>query len=494
MTEILVFSGTSEGRQFTERLNAAGRAAVCFVATEYGEIVMKPHPLCEIRQGRLTPDRMRETFEAEDPQYIVDATHPYAVEVTANIRRAAEEAGMADRYLRLSREREAADEALLARFPDCEIVPDAETAAARCCALEGNIFLTTGVRELAKFMAHEELADRITARILPSMDSLRIAAESGIRSGALICMEGPFDTEINVALFRRTNARVMVTKNSGARGGFEEKLEAARRCGIHTIIIDSGVKDRGMSGEQILALLGIGTAETSSDRVPAAKEDVSGPAPAGAAPAEPEICIVGIGVGKRELLTGEALAAIERADVLIGAARMLEFASQINPRAKAFREYAPEKVTEILRTETYGTACVLMSGDTGFFSGAAGVRAALETEGRAVRLVPGISSLVYFAAKTGIPYSEASVISPHGQDTDVDSAVLARDRLFSILTGPADIARVCAEVCRLRGNARVFVGKDLGSADETFWEFDAAETPAFPEKGLYIMAVTDYER
>ena len=109
-------------------------------------------------------------------------------------------------------------------------------------------------------------------------------------------------------------------------------------------------------------------------------------------------------------------------------------------------------------------------------------------------MVPGISSLVYFAAKTGIPYSEASVISLHGQDTDVDSAVLARDRLFSILTGPADIARVCAEVCRLRGNARAFVGKDLGSADETFWEFDAAETPAFPEKGLYIMAVTDYER
>ncbi|MBQ4309604.1 MAG: precorrin-6A reductase [Lachnospiraceae bacterium] len=492
MTEILVFSGTSEGRQFTERLNAAGRAAVCFVATEYGEIVMKPHPLCEIRQGRLTPDRMRETFEAEDPQYIVDATHPYAVEVTANIRRAAEEAGMADRYLRLSREREAADEALLARFPDCEIVPDAETAAARCCALEGNIFLTTGVRELSKFMAHEELADRLTARILPSMDSLRIAAESGIRSGALICMEGPFDTEINVALFRRTNARVMVTKNSGARGGFEEKLEAARRCGIHTIIIDSGVKDRGMSGEEILALLGIETADDAAGNAASAQSPADGAE--NASEDAPEICIVGIGVGKRELLTGEALAAIERADVLIGAARMLEFASQINPRAKAFREYAPEKAAEILRTETYGAACVLMSGDTGFFSGAAGVRAALEKEGRAVRLVPGISSLVYFAAKTGIPYSEASVISLHGQDTDVESAVLARDRLFSILTGPADIARVCAEVCRLRGNARVFVGKDLGSADETFWEFDAAETPAFPEKGLYIMAVTDYGR
>ncbi|MBQ1514632.1 MAG: precorrin-6y C5,15-methyltransferase (decarboxylating) subunit CbiE, partial [Lachnospiraceae bacterium] len=471
---------------------AAGRAAVCFVATEYGEIVMKPHPLCEIRQGRLTPDRMRETFEAEDPQYIVDATHPYAVEVTANIRRAAEEAGMADRYLRLSREREAADEALLARFPDCEIVPDAETAAARCCALPGHVFLTTGVRELAKFMAHEELADRITARILPSMDSLRIAAESGIRSGALICMEGPFDTEINVALFRRTNARVMVTKNSGARGGFEEKLEAARRCGIHTIIIDSGVKDRGMSGEEILALLGIETADDAAGNAASAQSPADGAE--NASEDAPEICIVGIGVGKRELLTGEALAAIERADVLIGAARMLEFASQINPRAKAFREYAPEKAAEILRTETYGAACVLMSGDTGFFSGAAGVRAALEKEGRAVRLVPGISSLVYFAAKTGIPYSEASVISLHGQDTDVESAVLARDRLFSILTGPADIARVCAEVCRLRGNARVFVGKDLGSADETFWEFDAAETPAFPEKGLYIMAVTDYGR
>ena len=526
MSKILVFSGTSEGRQFTEALNAAGIGAVVFVATEYGEIVMKPHPLCEIRRGRLAPERMEQVFREEDPQYIIDATHPYAVEVTANIRKAAEAAGMAERYLRLSRERHAADEELKKRFPDIEIVPDAETAAERCVQLPGQIFLTTGVRELGKFVSKEELADRVTARILPSIDSLEIAKETGIRSGALICMEGPFDTEINIALFQRTNARVMVTKNSGARGGFEEKLEAAKRCGIHTIIIDSGVKDRGMSGAEILRVLGVAGAEDAAGaaaptEMPAAPDaaaaetsaaaDAAMPAemPAETSAETPEVCIVGIGVGKMELLTVAALAAIANADLLIGAARMLEFGKTCNPRAKAFAEYAPEKVREILERENFSKACVLMSGDTGFFSGTAGVRRALGAEpplqetyacGSAgaktvnVRVLPGISSLAYFASRIGLPYSEAAVISLHGQDTDVERAVTGADRLFSILTGPEDIARVCGVVRSLRGNAKVFVGKDLGHEGERITQFQADAVPEMTEKGLYIMAVTDYER
>ena len=530
MNKILVFSGTSEGRQFNERLNESGVETVVFVATEYVEIVMKPHPLCEIRQGRLTPARMRETFEAEAPRYIVDATHPYATEVTANIRKAAEEAGMAERYLRLSRERHAADEELMRRFPDIEIVPDAETAAERCASLPGHVFLTTGVRELGKFTAKEELQDRLTARILPSIDSLEIAKTTGIRSGALICMEGPFDVAINVALFQRTNARIMVTKNSGARGGFEEKLEAARRCGIHTIIIDSGVKDRGMSAEEILRVLGVAESvsatDVGDDYYEAAPMSGNGPAGAnaegaaeeseqtGSEAAVPVVSIVGIGVGKMELLTVEAMAAIANADILIGAARMLEFGISLNPRAKTFAEYAPGAVCDVLERETFSSACVLMSGDTGFFSGNTGVRRALEAEpdsaslqseeraacGHAgkkilkVKTFPGISSLAYFSSRIGVPYSEASVISLHGQETDVEQAVTGAERLFSILTGPEDIARVCNAVCRFRGDGTVYVGKDLGSEKEAFWKFGASEVPAFPEKGLYIMAVTDYGR
>ena len=507
MSKILVFSGTSEGRQFNEALNEAGIGSVVFVATEYGEIVMKPHPLCEIRQGRLTPERMEQVFREEDPRYIVDATHPYAVEVTANIRRAAEAAGMAERYLRLSRERHAADEELKKRFPDIEIVPDAETAAERCTQLPGHVFLTTGVRELGKFVSKEDLADRVTARILPSIVSLEIAKTTGIRSGALICMEGPFDTDINIALFRRTGATVMVTKNSGARGGFEEKLEAAKRCGIYTIIIDSGVKDRGMSGAEILRVLGVETAT----EVAAAGEAT----PSALSEGLPEVRIIGIGVGRRDLLTVEALEALEQADLLIGAGRMLDFGAGINPRAKTFREYAPEKVCEILEAEEFRSACVLMSGDTGFFSGNTGVRAALETvpadvesgeivlrscPGQAgakavsVLTLPGVSSLAYFASRIGVPYSEASVISLHGQDTDVERAVMCAERLFSILTGPEDIARVCEAVCSLRGNAAVYVGKDLGSAGERIVRFPADAVPEMTEKGLYIMAVTDYER
>ena len=63
-------------------------------------------------------------------------------------------------------------------------------------------------------------------------------------------MQGPFSAEMNEAVLKEFNCRFLVTKDGGRAGGFEEKLEAARRAGAQTVVIRRPA-DQGMSLEQV---------------------------------------------------------------------------------------------------------------------------------------------------------------------------------------------------------------------------------------------------
>src|SRR5699024_6720145 len=92
--EILIFAGTTEGRRLSGVLAASGvRHTVC-VATEYGKKIMKEHPLAKLHQGRMDSGQIFDFLQNGAFRVIVDATHPYAAQVTENIRLAARRAGL----------------------------------------------------------------------------------------------------------------------------------------------------------------------------------------------------------------------------------------------------------------------------------------------------------------------------------------------------------------------------------------------------------------
>ena len=76
--EILLFAGTTEGRNLSECLAASGIAHTLCVATEYGEIVLREHPLVRVRRGRMDREEIRELIVSGSFGAVVDATHPYA--------------------------------------------------------------------------------------------------------------------------------------------------------------------------------------------------------------------------------------------------------------------------------------------------------------------------------------------------------------------------------------------------------------------------------
>ena len=237
--EILLFGGTSEGRELAEWLSGEGFGLTLCVATEYGASLVPELPGLEVHTGRLDRSGMEQLLAGGGFDRVVDATHPYAVEVTENLRAAAEAAGVP--YLRLLRQSGGED--------GCHKAASLAEAAELLTGLPGNVLLTTGSKELAPF-AVPGLVERCYPRVLPMADSLDRCLKLGFPPKNIICMQGPFSRELNVALLRQYHIRTLVTKDSGGYGGFWEKAEAAREAGCALLVVERPRAETGLTLEE----------------------------------------------------------------------------------------------------------------------------------------------------------------------------------------------------------------------------------------------------
>lgn len=220
----VIFSGTTEGRTLAQALAGRGAQLDVCVATEYGREEQGETPGVAVHTGRMDAAAMAAFVRGAD--VCIDATHPYAVEATENIRRACQTAGVPCR--RLLR----AESALP---PGSLTAPDAADAAQQLAGTQGNILLTTGSKELAAFAPLG--GERLCARVLPLHESLAACEAAGIPHRNILAMQGPFTQELNEALLRQFSIRWLVTKDGGAAGGFAEKAAAAAAVGARLVVI-----------------------------------------------------------------------------------------------------------------------------------------------------------------------------------------------------------------------------------------------------------------
>ena len=224
----LIFGGTSEGRELYRACRERGLPVLLSVATEYGRELAEESPEdAGVLAGRLDEPSMEALFSREDISRVIDATHPFAVEVSRNIRAACAARGV--RYIRFLREGGARREGWTCR--------SAEEAARILENVPGNILLTTGSKELSAFSGVSGFGERFYARVLPLEESLRLCREAGLPGSHICAMQGPFSEEWNRLLLRQWEIRVLVTKDAGARGGFAEKLAAAAAEGARVLVI-----------------------------------------------------------------------------------------------------------------------------------------------------------------------------------------------------------------------------------------------------------------
>ena len=436
MCKVLVFAGTTEGRKTAEFLDSQAIPSHICVATEYGEELLPKSGNMTVSHTRLTEEDMENLMRSIQADPVIDATHPYAAEVTKNIRTACEKTGC--RYVRLLRSSRESDQ----KNDRAVYVSSVDEAAEYLKGTKGNILVTTGSKEIAKYTVIPDYRERVFARVLSLANVAAQCAEHGFEGKNLICMQGPFSKEMNRAMIEQLNCKYLVTKMSGATGGYQEKLDAALETGCTPIVVGRPLVEEGISLAACRRML--------------CKKFSLHPSR--------EISLVGIGVGSEKLMTLEAQQVLKEAELIIGARRMVEAAAYEGQ--DTCMEYDSDKICSYIEEHPeYEKTAVVLSGDVGFYSGA---RKLLEKlSGHHVRVVCGISSLVYFMGKIGRSWDDAFITSAHGRNANLAAAVRTHEKVFAIL-GSRDGVSVLAGKLMDYGmeHVRLFVGEQLSYEQE----------------------------
>ena len=456
MYKAIVFAGTTEGYAICNFLAENGVSVYACAATEYGGSLLKENEFLHVSAGRLKTEDMEELFHKVAPEIVLDATHPYAAEVTKNIRKACENAGV--RYQRVLRpEGDKSGEAVYVESP--------EEAAEFLSGTEGNIFLTTGSKELAKFTVIPDYKERLFARVLSVPSVIQSCAELGIEGKHLIGMQGPFSAEINEAMLRQFQCSYLVTKDTGLAGGFPEKIEACQRCGATPVIIGRPLKEEGLSLPEARGFL----AKFFNLKL------------------SQKISLVGIGMGAEKTLTLEGKKAFDEAELLIGAKRMTEAVQK--PGQSVLHEYRSEKIVEYIKAHPeYRTVAIALSGDVGFYSGAKKLVDLLEGN---VEVICGISSVVYFMAKIGFSWDDAKIVSAHGRKCNLVSLIRHNPKVFSILGTEDGVASLARKLVYYgMGDVILYVGENLSYENEKIFHDKAENLTEY--RGDALSVVTAY--
>lgn len=227
---ILVLAGTTEGRETVAAQEIAGEQVIATTATEYGGELLRKTFKGEIISRPLESSELEKLIRERAIKKVVDATHPYAEQISINARRACLSTKVP--YERIERD--------LVRYAEDEHIIEVggyNEAVEAAVSYAGTIFLTIGSNKVQLFSESID-PSRLVVRILPLRESLDKCLSHGILPANIIAMQGPFNEEINRILFRRYKAVVVVSKESGSAGGTEEKIKAASALKIPLILIN----------------------------------------------------------------------------------------------------------------------------------------------------------------------------------------------------------------------------------------------------------------
>lgn len=514
--KVMLFAGTTEGRLLCEFLSEKNITTCVCVTTSYGEQLLPSGENMEICTGALDRVQMEEKLSSFGPQLVIDATHPYARLATENIRAACGFLNLP--YIRVVREScgkekngaEMATAAEKTTGPEKTAEPEKTTGLTTTAGLtditqkiggqeesrmlteadsmeeaakllekmEGSILVTTGSKELEALRGLPGFAKRIFARILPQPEMVQKCMEMGLSGRHIICMQGPFSEEMNYAMLRETNARILLTKESGAAGGFPEKLRGARRAGAAVVVVKRPVEEEGCSVEEVKALLQNGGGNT----VPCLRQNIS---------------ILGIGMGSADSMTEGVKKLLSRAGLVAGAGRMLDACGLTEGTADGRRvlcAWEPDIICRAIEESGEAQTAVLMSGDSGFYSGTKKLLQALEAyreqmKGRrevTIHVEPGISSLSYFASRLQISWEDAKILSCHGKEENLLAAVAGHRKTFVLTEGQT--GEICAELTAGGlGDTLVYEGTNLSGPGETIRKYPAREYRREGKDGLTVL-------
>jgi precorrin-6A/cobalt-precorrin-6A reductase len=198
----------------------------------------------KVKIGRLNEDEMAELIHHVGFSAVIDASHPYATELRQNIIKACEKTIC--RRLRLLREQ--------SELKGCDCFESLEKACEKASEVYGNILAVTGSKELLPYTKIKGWPSRVFVRVLPTEASLELCRKAGVAEGNIIAAKGPFSKEKNLSHLKNHDIKIMITKDGGPEGGFENKVLAAQSVGAKVFVVRRPMED-GHSFSQVEDIL-----------------------------------------------------------------------------------------------------------------------------------------------------------------------------------------------------------------------------------------------
>ena len=436
MSGIFVFSGTSEGRTISKLLADAGADVHVRVATEYGAEVMGYDENIDVKVGSCGgAEGIANVIRENGYDTVIDATHPYALNITEHIKQACEATGAF--YIRLKRSESDTDSDRIVK------VSSVQEAVDYLKDKEGNILASTGSKDIALYTQIPGYKERVTARVLSTMESVQKCAEYGFSGKNLICAQGPFSEDTNYATLRQIDAKYIVTKDSGTAGGYEDKVRAAMRAGATVVLIERP-KEEGHTFDEVVSILEERLGLKMDKGTDSAKRIVN---------------VIGIGMGG-DGLTMTAKQRIDASDLIVGAKRMVE---SVAYGKDVLEEYRSDEIIDYLeKNPKYRNISVLMSGDIGFYSGAKKLLDKLDRSKYEVHTEPGISSAVYLCSKIGTSWQDVYMTSAHGRDANLVGLSRIHSKVFTLLSEEDSVHAMAKQFIDYEMDVTISVGQDFG--------------------------------
>ena len=212
-----------------------------------------------------------------------------------------------------------------------------------------------------------------------------------------------------------------------------------------------------------------------------------------------QIILAGIGMGSGDVITEEVRRLIEEADCLIGAERMLTCAINLRNTEEErtgvcakYQEYKTEKIISYIQEhKEYKQVVILLSGDTGFYSGAKKLKEQLaDIDKCEITILPGISSLSYLASKVGVSWEDAKILSLHGKDMNFVQTIHRHPKTF-LLLGGKNTGRYFYEALSEYGlgDVQVHIGRQMSYEEEKILSGKLCEMKAEDFEGLCAVLV-----
>lgn len=224
---ILLLGGTSESLMVADRLTELGYPFVVSVISEYGAQLARQHAK-QVVQVTFSPDSLAAFCREHQIKLILDVTHPFARVISEEAITCAQT--LAISYLRFERP------SLVESTPGIVSVNSMAEAIEYLRTINGPIYLSTGSKTAPAYAAALGV-ERLRVRVLPTPRVLENLSAAGYSAAQIDALQGPFSKNLNIELFKRAHAQVVVTKESGQRGGIQEKIAAAQALEIPCLII-----------------------------------------------------------------------------------------------------------------------------------------------------------------------------------------------------------------------------------------------------------------